>query len=336
MGRSRRSRRRSRSRRRRGSSLTLGRRVPRARSSSTSPNEKLRAINVVPLEQYLYGVVPAEMPSSWLPAALEAQAVAARSYALASRKAERSFDVYADGRSQAYLGVSAETPAGQAAVDETAGQVLLYGRRRRDDPLLLEHRWPDAVRCRRVRRPGGRISSRSRIRTTPISPYHDWGPVPVTGKTLGQRARRRRPPRRRDRQAQLVAAREDAQDHFALARARSHGLSRRPRRASALGLRSTWFSVGVLSLQPPSPNPAVAAGHEGQAERRRARRPAASSCRSAAAGRRVDAPPGGRPRPEDGAFHFTVKPKVTTAYRLATAQDAAASVRIRVEAATVK
>src|SRR5579864_1744848 len=49
-------------------------------------NGKLRAINVVGLEDYLYGVVPSEMPSTWSPPALEAQAVASRSYALATRK----------------------------------------------------------------------------------------------------------------------------------------------------------------------------------------------------------------------------------------------------------
>jgi hypothetical protein len=42
------------------------------------------------------------------------------------------------------------------------------------------------------------------------------------------------------------------------------------------------------------------------------------------------------PRAATGAFHFAVKPRMTTQYRLATAQDAAAFVRIRVKAATVK
>ncbi len=106
-----------------GSSLTLGRDY-RGRIVVDVAGKKLRAINVLPLQQYLYGVVPAEMPSYWLPAALEAQAVAARSYALASRQAGAPYDVSAGG--QAYLGVSAETPAGQQAVDATAGQVLLY------------------------------------------------------------------------------------------------------------------------------------------------------------------------------------------------------------------
>jgi len=62
-------------------------------------NNKLRAINVVGLEDYLYGVVPAEMPSSWSPPALQAQAVASRSYAIATKKVAAPFDVYGDTRS---------------------------------------------------------------------------------------------------------------------------------------------------------------------------------------------------------------------------------------------
>src|SRR6266545_4902358 len=57
----------------------------------------LRAINMVGLEQYLYGVVPSEMPYTWHPEALKAQAVAARSYALATRKTG-AFDLYPDTR----------------------------------------------------------------------------------------------------------------------------------------------------------------------------------------------------------------------------------------------
>jgi stage II sporulation protein D len=94
-------------------------------------NGKLRAINVVGLEDYLYGVVPAEMPSTWTTPALEAQAVASRSYALATRKVAAPFDVYADTRSQEYLGVSHETAATTAAVNATAGQS-------RGDVLLLQ------------------------------------------------------------------------------------------------------------------------------------------------------------------------------------------------------
>src|SRR2546428_712226 len=88
---------------------------------------RLRAIDIVGLEQYLYGVVPSEMPSTWSPEALKAQAVAARSYALATRQVAAPFDVYSDTRSQMYLGISSESPAATAAVDLTKGKVLFYG-----------------------------------------------------------------------------------------------------------------------------------------------------------------------------------------------------------------
>src|SRR5690349_18207939 len=88
---------------------------------------KLRAINVVPLEQYLYGVVPSEMPSNWSTEALKAQAVAARSYALATKKIGAPFDAYSDTRSQMYLGVSNESTASTAAVNATRRQVAMFG-----------------------------------------------------------------------------------------------------------------------------------------------------------------------------------------------------------------
>jgi stage II sporulation protein D len=80
----------------------------------------------VPLERYVRGVVSAEMPSNWPTAALEAQAIASRTYALTDDAGGSRFDVYADTRSQMYLGVAAETAATNAAVAATAGQIVLY------------------------------------------------------------------------------------------------------------------------------------------------------------------------------------------------------------------
>ncbi len=80
----------------------------------------------VPLERYVRGVVAAEMPSSWPAAALEAQAVASRTYALTAHAGGSRFDVYSDTRSQVYRGVAAETAATNAAVSATAGQIVLY------------------------------------------------------------------------------------------------------------------------------------------------------------------------------------------------------------------
>jgi hypothetical protein len=104
--------------------------------------------------------------------------------------------------------------------------------------------------------------------------------------------------------------------------------------ASALGLRSTWFSVGVLSLQPPAPNPAVASGT------RITLQGVVRGLRGVVVQKRSNGLQWKRlrsivPAAKTGAFHFAVKPKVTTLYRLATANDAAAPVRIRVQAANV-
>src|SRR5690242_10734538 len=86
----------------------------------------LMLVDVVPLEYYLRGVVPSEMPSSWLPAALRAQAVAARSYAVATRHPTSLFDAYADTRSQVYGPMEHEASASNAAVAATAHKVVMY------------------------------------------------------------------------------------------------------------------------------------------------------------------------------------------------------------------
>lgn len=90
---------------------------------------RLQVVDTLPLEQYLYGVVPSEMPASWPLAALEAQAVASRTYALYQMAAAGSgslFDVYGSTLSQAYGGYAAEQPSSSAAVDATQGIVMTY------------------------------------------------------------------------------------------------------------------------------------------------------------------------------------------------------------------
>jgi stage II sporulation protein D len=91
------------------------------------PGGRVMAINRIKLDQYVLGVVAGEMPSSWHIEALKAQAVAARTYALATRKSGGLFDLYPDTRSQVYEGVSGETPSTNAAVRATAGKVVTYG-----------------------------------------------------------------------------------------------------------------------------------------------------------------------------------------------------------------
>ncbi len=102
---------------------------------------RLRTVNVVPLESYLRSVVPPEMPSSWSAAAVQAQAVAARTYAEYERRANaaRVFDVWDTTQSQVYNGARKLNRAGttvtstgenartDAAIAATAGQVRTYG-----------------------------------------------------------------------------------------------------------------------------------------------------------------------------------------------------------------
>jgi stage II sporulation protein D len=83
-------------------------------------------VHRVALEAYVRGVVSAEVPSGWPLDALEAQAVASRTYALTAHAGGSKFDVYADTRSQVYRGVAAETPQTDAAVAATAGEVVTY------------------------------------------------------------------------------------------------------------------------------------------------------------------------------------------------------------------
>ncbi len=92
-------------------------------------DDGLQAVNHIPVEQYLYGIIPGEMPYTWSEAALMAQAVASRTYALYIREQNRHlpYDVSASVASQVYGGVDAEKPSTTIAVDATQGQVMTFG-----------------------------------------------------------------------------------------------------------------------------------------------------------------------------------------------------------------
>ncbi len=86
----------------------------------------LLVINVVDLETYLRGVIPAEMQAGWHVEALKAQAIAARTYSLASLHQNKDYDICATTECQKYEGVRVEHPASDAAIQATAGLVLSY------------------------------------------------------------------------------------------------------------------------------------------------------------------------------------------------------------------
>jgi SpoIID/LytB domain protein len=87
----------------------------------------MEAVNVVNLELYVQSVVASEMPSSWPAAALQAQAVAARTYARHGINNPKTgwYDVDGDTRDQAYGGVPVETPRATKSVTATAGEIIV-------------------------------------------------------------------------------------------------------------------------------------------------------------------------------------------------------------------
>ncbi len=85
-------------------------------------------VNIVTLETYLKGVVPREMPALWAPAAVRAQAVAARSYAVYERRHDSHgyFHVYDTTADQVYGGWEAQHPAASRAIRATRRQIRTY------------------------------------------------------------------------------------------------------------------------------------------------------------------------------------------------------------------
>ena len=110
-----------------GSRVELGGQTYRGGVLLRVQGQGVQVINVVDVEDYLRGVVAAEMPASWPAAALDAQAVIARTYVAARISPGKPYDTCATEQCQVYRGVRGEHPATDAAVARTAGQVLAYG-----------------------------------------------------------------------------------------------------------------------------------------------------------------------------------------------------------------
>ncbi|MBD0262946.1 MAG: SpoIID/LytB domain-containing protein [Tolypothrix sp. T3-bin4] len=108
----------------------IGDRWYRGRTLVVPTNKGLTAVNWVDLEEYLYSVIGGEMDARWPLQALQAQAIAARTYALYEREKQRSNPIYDVGdtpdRWQIYKGVISESGGIYKAVDATSGQVLTY------------------------------------------------------------------------------------------------------------------------------------------------------------------------------------------------------------------
>lgn len=140
---------------------------------ASAAGSSLLVVNALGIEAYVRGVVANEMPSSWHQQALRAQAVAARSYALATRRGG-AFDHFADTRSQVYRGRGSETPATNRAVRRTRLMVVRHGGRVASTYYYstsggrtesVEHVWG-----------GGPLPYLKSVRDAPdrTSPVHDW------------------------------------------------------------------------------------------------------------------------------------------------------------------
>jgi stage II sporulation protein D len=222
-----------------------------------SNGKRLQVVNVVDLESYLQGVVGAEVPSTWPAAALEAQAIAARSYALAKLQTvvtASPFSLYSDSRSQVYGGIAAETPATTKAVRSTGGKVVLY---RGEVATTYFSSSSGGETAPGVDRKGRPLPYLAPV-TDPydsLSPYHDWGPVLVSAKAAGKALGLDAPlldlqPADPDAAHVTTATAVDPAGTTTLTGTQVQ---------SDLDLRSTWFELGWLSLTPP-PGPVPSGG----------------------------------------------------------------------------
>jgi SpoIID/LytB domain protein len=279
---------------------------------------KLTVVNRLPLERYLRGVVPWEVPKGWHAAAYEAQTVAARSYALARLRPKGDFDVLPDTSDQVYGGIRAERRETNLAVGATAGRVLTW------NGQIVEAFYSSSS--------GGRTASSADVFGRPlpylvpvsdpydaISPYHRWRPLAFTIDAL---AAHLQAPRLRD-----IVVERDASGRAATVRLVGADSTRSmPGRdfARALGLRSTAFSIRVLSLRTPvrwavHGRPFPLAGFVRGLDRVRLQERSRSGAWRTVA----------RVRPHsDGRFVATVRPRRTTCYRLAVPAAAGAEVRV--------
>lgn len=208
----------------------------------------LLLLNHVGLQPYLQGVVPGEMPADWHPEALKVQAVAARSYALASIVPGGKFDVYDDTRDQVYGGVAWEKPSTNAAVRATANEVRHWS-----GGLATTFFYSSS---------GGRTASNEDVwpggsplpylRSVPdpydsISPHHTWGPFRYSRNALDAKLGAHVIGRLRDIVVDVNASRRA--DSIRITGSGGKTSMEGWLVREVLGLKSSWLRVGVLDLR---------------------------------------------------------------------------------------
>jgi stage II sporulation protein D len=287
--------------------LTLGTRGYRGALRVKKVRGGLQVVDVVGIEPYLWGVVPSEMPDRWPAEALAAQAVVARTYALAHvRKGD--FDLYADTRDQVYGGIAAESPTATDAVNETTGDIVLYD----GEPAQTYFFSSSGGRTANVQDvwPGAKPLPYLVSVADPydsLSPYHDWGPIRFKATVLAKRLRV--PGRVADFRANVSRSGRVRTVTFVGTRGERTVTGGAMR--TALGLRSTWFRLGLLNLT----NPVGTVVYGGSATLSGVARGAPKvSLESRAYG--ATWRPAGRLTVRNGAVNPVVRPRITTDYRL--------------------
>lgn len=201
----------------------------------------LSVVNDVNLDEYVAAIVPHEMPSTWNPEALKAQAVAARTYAIVTRKTGSFYDFAHNPVGQAYEGVEEEDPRTTAAVMATKGQIVLYDGK----PAWTFYSSSS----------GGRTAALSDVFTgggqqypylvsvddpyDDLSPYHNWGPIAFTAEDLAAKLHLPGPPT-------SFRVRASGSGRVTVLVAKGDGWAKEvpgPTVRTSLGLRSTWFTV---------------------------------------------------------------------------------------------
>ena len=203
-------------------------------------------VNGLQLDTYLRGVVPSESPSHWPLAALEAQAVAARSYAVAELRPSSWYDLVPTTADQVYGGVRAERPSSDHAVYATLGQVLTYGGQvartyysssSGGRTEAVQDAWPGSAPIPYLRSVPDPYDS--------YSPHHDWGPYNFSASRLAAALGLGSPVESVQVQRDSSLRAESVVFHLA-----SGAVASRPAAgvARALHLLSTWFSIGQLQV----------------------------------------------------------------------------------------
>jgi stage II sporulation protein D len=205
----------------------------------SSGGGRLAVVNAIDLEDYVRGVIGDEMPHRWPLAALEAQAVAARSYALATMHPGRRFDLFADDRSQVYGGMGAETTGTLYAASQTEGRILTW-----DGHVATTYFFSTSGgRTADVRDVWPKLGDVPYLRSVSDpydgdSPVHTWGPFALSPQALAVRLG--------VPFGELHLVR-DRSDRVAAVEVGNVSLSG-DEVMRRLHLRSTWFSFGELSL----------------------------------------------------------------------------------------